>query len=183
MNALQPFEFDEGMFDLVNIRFATGFVPRAQWVTFLQHCVHVLRPGGILRVTEAEGSGMTNSPAIEKMLFWITQRLYKRGYGFSHDGSHFGVLPMLGLLLQEVGCVNMQFKPHMLDFSMGTAWHGSQRQNYMVMGALVKAAFLQEGITTEEEFDQTYEQLLDEMQLPSFRGLGCLLTVWGESSF
>jgi len=54
MNALEPFKFTEETFDLVNIRAATGFVPRAQWPTLLQNCFRVLRPGGTLRLTEAE---------------------------------------------------------------------------------------------------------------------------------
>jgi ubiquinone/menaquinone biosynthesis C-methylase UbiE len=180
MNALEPLNFAEGMFDLVNARAAMGFVPRAQWPTFLGHCFRVLRPGGILRLTEAEVVGLTNSPACEKMMSWTTKRLHAKKYGFSHDGSHIGILPMLGLLLQEAGCVNIQFKPHMLDFSTGTDLHESQYQNYMVWPMLAKKAFINEGIAAEEEFDQIYQQMLEDMQLPRFRGLNSMLTVWGE---
>jgi SAM-dependent methyltransferase len=180
MNALQPLDFAEGTFDLVNVRFANGFVPRAQWAAFLQHCFYVLRPGGILRLTEAELVGLTNSPACEKILSWGAQRLHAKGYGFSHNGSHYGIVYMLDLLLQEVGCVNIQFKPHMLDYSTGAALHDSQYQNYMVGFALVKSAFIHDGIATEEEFDQNYNLMLKEMQSPHFRGLWSLLTVWGE---
>jgi ubiquinone/menaquinone biosynthesis C-methylase UbiE len=70
MNALEPSHFAEETFDLVNVRFATAFVPRAQWTTFLQNCLSVLRPGGILRITEVEMAGLTNSPAVEKMHSW-----------------------------------------------------------------------------------------------------------------
>jgi ubiquinone/menaquinone biosynthesis C-methylase UbiE len=180
MNALEPLNFAEGTFDLVNVRLATGFVPRAQWPTFLQHCFHVLRPGGILRLTEADTTGLTNSLVCEKMTSWVTQMLHTKGYGFSPNGSHFGVMPMLGLLLQDVGCVNIQLKPHMLDFSTGTALHNSQYQNYMVAFALLKPGLIHAGLTTEEEFDQTYQLMLDDMQQPRFRGLNSVLTVWGE---
>jgi ubiquinone/menaquinone biosynthesis C-methylase UbiE len=180
MNALEPFNFAEGMFDLVNIRAATGFVLRAQWTIFLHHCFRVLRPGGILRLTEAELVGFTNSPACEKINSWSALMLHTKGYGFSHDGSHIGILPMLGLLLQEAGCVNIGFKPHMLDFSIGTDLYNSQYQNYMVGVALVKPMFIRTGISTEEEFDQMYKLLLEELQQPHFRGLWNWLTIWGE---
>ena len=181
MDALQPLDFSEGTFDLVNVRFASGYVLRAHWATFLQRCVQVLRPGGILRLTEPELAGLTNSPACEQMNAWVTQMVHRKGYGFSHDGSHFGVLPMLGLLLQEAGCTNIQTKPHMLDFSTGTALHKSQYQNYMVWYALLKPELIRMGITTEEGFDQTYNSMLEEMQLPRFRALWSMLTVWGKT--
>jgi SAM-dependent methyltransferase len=180
MDALQPLKFATGTFDLVNVRFATAFVPRDQWNTLLQNCLQVLRPGGILRVTEGEIVGLTTSPSVEKVNSWAAQMLKARGYGFSPDGSHIGILPMLGLLLQEAGCVNIQFMPHMLDFSTGTAGHSSQYQNYMVWPLLIKSVFIRESITTEEEFDHTYKLMLEEIQLPHFRGLWSLLTVWGE---
>src|SRR5215472_4079356 len=50
MNALEPLKFAEGTFDLVNARFAAGYILRAQWPTFLQGCFRVLRPGGTLRL-------------------------------------------------------------------------------------------------------------------------------------
>jgi hypothetical protein len=106
--------------------------------------------------------------------------LHTKGYGFSPDGSHYGSLPMLGLLLREAGCMNMGVKPHMLDFSTGTALHDSQYQNYMVWSVLLKSAFVRNGLTTEEEFDQTYNLMLEEMQALHFRGLCSMLTVWGE---
>jgi ubiquinone/menaquinone biosynthesis C-methylase UbiE len=180
MNALEPFDFAEGTFDLVNVRAAVSWVLRKQWPTFLQHCFSVLRPGGILRLTEAETVGLSNSATYEKMGSLGADMLYRRGYGFSPDGSHLGILPMLGLLLQEVGCVNIQFKPHILDYSTGTALHESQYQNFMVGSVVVKPVILREGKTTEEEYDALYKQVLEDLQLPNFRGLWSFLTVWGE---
>ena len=182
MNALQPLQFAEGTFDLVNVRGATGFVPRAQWPTFLLHCFRVLRPGGILRVTEAEMVGLTNSLMHERMVSWVSLALHNKGYGFSPDGSHLGILPILGLLLQEVGCVNIQSMPHMLDFSYGKALHQSQYQNYMVWVALLKPVVIGQIRITEEEFDETYQKMLEDMQLPQFRGLWSMLSVWGEKT-
>jgi SAM-dependent methyltransferase len=182
MDALRPLHFVEGMFDLVNVRAAVSFIPSVQWMTFLQYCLRVLRPGGILRVTEAEIVNLTNGEAVEKIHSWAVQVLHIKGYGFSVDGSHLGITTILGDLMKEVGCQNIQSKSHLLDFSAGTALHDSQYQNYMVWTLLSKAVLLHERITTEEDFDQVYQQMLAEMQMPQFRGLWSLLTVWGEKT-
>jgi SAM-dependent methyltransferase len=147
MDALQPLPFEE-TFDLVNVRFAHAFVPQGQWRLFLQNCIRVLRPGGVLRVTDDEIT-VTSSPACEKMHFWKSQWLLSRGYG------HLGTSPVLGPLLREVGCVHIQFMPHVLDFSTGTALHESQYQNALVWPMLNKSFLIDAGMTTEEEFDQT----------------------------
>jgi hypothetical protein len=98
---------------------------------------------------------VTRSPACEKMQFWKSQWLLSSGYG------HLGTSPALGHLLREVGCVNVQFMPHVLDFSTGTALHESQYQNYMVWPILNKSFLIDADMTTEEEFDQTYHQMLE----------------------
>ena len=36
------------------------------------------------------------------------------------------------------------------------------------------------GIATEEEFEQVYMRMDEELQMPRFRGLGSMLTAWGE---
>src|SRR5262249_49534182 len=138
MNALEPLDEAGGPFDLVNIRTAVGYVLRAQWASFLQGCLGVLRPGGILRLTEVELVGLTNSPACEQMWSWTAQMLHRKGYGFSHDGSHIGMLPVQGLLLQESGCVNISSQPHMQDLSAGTASHADQYQSYQITFSLAK---------------------------------------------
>jgi hypothetical protein len=180
MNALEPLDEAGGPFDLVNIRTAVGYVLRTQWPSFLQHCLDILRPGGILRLTETEAGGLTNSPAYTQMYSWITQVLQRKGYGFSHDGNHMGMLPMQGLLLQERGCVNIGSRAHMLDYSAGTALHASQYQNFQLSFSAMKPLCIGEGLATEEVYDQTCQRTFEEVQWPHFRGLWSVLTVWGE---
>lgn len=178
-DALQSLE-SLGTFDLVNVRLAMTFVPRAYWPTFLGHCLDILRPGGILRITEGEAVPLTNSLACEKMNAWAAQMLYERGYGFSSPSHHLGILPWLDPLLQDVGvgCVHTGRMPHLLDFSYDTILHDSQYQNHMVWTLLMQSQLLDDGITTEEEFTQTYQRMLEEIQRPLFRGIWNLLTLW-----
>jgi SAM-dependent methyltransferase len=54
MDMTQPFDFPAESFDLVNARLASALLPPTQWPLYLAECLRVLRPGGILRLTEVE---------------------------------------------------------------------------------------------------------------------------------
>ncbi len=65
------------------------------WPHLLQECVRITRPGGSIRLTEAEYS-LSNSPAFERIGALCTQALKIAGQSFSPDGRHIGITPMLG---------------------------------------------------------------------------------------
>src|SRR5690348_2053759 len=68
MNAQsQPFAFPDQSFDLINARLIIGFMQTTFWPYFLKECQRILRPGGILRLTECEGGivGITTSVGCE----------------------------------------------------------------------------------------------------------------------
>ncbi len=67
MDALQPLEFPDNSFDIVNARLMFDFMPRLAWGEVLQEFVRVTRPGGIIRLTECDELGVTNSCALEKL--------------------------------------------------------------------------------------------------------------------
>jgi hypothetical protein len=50
----------------------------------------------------------------------------------------------------------------------------------MVAFKLIQPFLVQTGVTTQEQVDQLYEQMLLEMRSPDFCGLAYLLTVWGK---
>src|SRR5712692_7787422 len=62
MNALEPLPFDDNSFDLVNARFIVGFVARNAWLLLLKECLRILRPGGLIRLTEGD-LGTSTSPS------------------------------------------------------------------------------------------------------------------------
>jgi ubiquinone/menaquinone biosynthesis C-methylase UbiE len=63
LNALQPLAFPDHPFDLVNARSLVGFMPDKAWPVLLQECTRVTRPGGVIRMTEFDEPGTTNSAA------------------------------------------------------------------------------------------------------------------------
>lgn len=178
MDVTKQLDFPEGSFDLVNARFL-GFLPPAAWPRLIQECVRIIRPGGVIRLTESEW-GFTNSPAYEKLYALFANGMKAAGQRFSPERPMLGITPMLGGFLRNAGFLNIQQKAHVIDFSIGTEEYEAFRQNWRVAFKLLEPFCVKMGVTTEEEFDQLYERLELEMLLDNFRGIMFLLTAWGE---
>jgi len=179
MNALKPLDFPNASFDLVNARFIQGFMPSHAWPALLQECLRVCRPGGIIRLTETEAA-ITNSPASEKIAGMFTLALKKAGRSLSPEGRHLGIVTMLERFLRDAGCENIQSKAHVLSYSAGMEAHSGWYQNSMVGAQLLKPFLIKMQVTTQEEFDQLYEQMLRELEAEWFCGIEFFLTAWGK---
>jgi hypothetical protein len=145
----------------------------------MQEFRRITRPGGFIRLTESEWWYFTNSPALENLNALIIRALKLQG-SFSQTGRFTGILPMLASLLRDAGCVSIQYVPHAIDFSAGTVAHAGFRRDASVVFKLFQPFILRMGVTTQEEVDQLYEQMLLEMLQENFRGLMLPLTAWGE---
>jgi SAM-dependent methyltransferase len=179
MNVLKPLDFPDHSLDLINGRFLASFVPPASWKGLLQECMRLLRPGGIIRLTEAE-PGITNSPACEKLNWLALQALQKAGQSFSPDGRHLGITPMLGPLLRKAGYRNVQNITHALDYSAGTEPQDSLSFDYQLGLKKALPFLLKHGVTTEEEFDELLQKAKAEMYSEEFCAIQFFVTTWGE---
>lgn len=180
MDVLQPLDFPDNSFDLINSRFIFAFMPPTAWSKLIDECARIARPGGIIRLTETEWN-LTNSLAYETLHGMTTKALKLAGRSFSPDGRNVGITPMLGSFLQQAQCRNIQQAAYVIDFSAGTAAHNSLYQNLMAFFKLVEPFLLNMGVTTSEEFDKLYHRMLDELALDSFRAISFILSVWGET--
>ncbi|HEU5227701.1 MAG TPA: class I SAM-dependent methyltransferase [Ktedonobacteraceae bacterium] len=179
MDVLQPFDFPDDTFDLVNVRLIFGFMPPAAWPKFLLECMRVTRPGGIIRLTDCE-NGLSNSLACEQLGRLSAAALKKAGQSFSPDGYHLSITPMLGRLLSDAGGKNIQRMSHCCDYSAGMEAHIEVFQDVMVGYKLAQPFLLRMGVATQQELDRLYQVAIDEMQASNFCGLFFYLTVWGE---
>jgi ubiquinone/menaquinone biosynthesis C-methylase UbiE len=58
MDVQAPFDvFSDNSFDLVNARTMAGFMKKGSWSQVVGECARVLRPGGVLRLTEVDHWG------------------------------------------------------------------------------------------------------------------------------
>jgi precorrin-6B methylase 2 len=179
MDASKPLDFPDNSFDLVNGRLLAAFMPKAAWPKLIQEGIRIIHPGGVIRLTECEMC-ITNSLAFETLNGMSTSALQLAGQSFSPDGRHLGITPMLGRFLRDGGCINIQKKAHVIDFSAGTDAHSTQYQNTMVFFKLLQPFLIKMGIATQEKVEELYQQTLIEMMSDDFCGVWFYLSVWGE---
>src|SRR5581483_11951284 len=180
MDARQRLGFADQSFDLVNIRTATGNISRHTWPLLLKECARITRPAGVVRVTEADRFELTNSEPFEKYALYITRLFAKMEYGFAVDPYTFGMSPMLGKVLRDVGYRDIQMKSYALDFSYGTALYSSQLQNVVTGFQLSQPRLIAQGIAPQEELERLYESVVHDMTSPTFCGILYLFTFWGN---
>lgn len=181
MDIQKPLDFPDGSFDLVNARFI-NFLPAAAWSPLMQEFGRITRPGGVIRLTESEWWYFTNSPAMENLNAMIIRALKLQGESFSQSGRFTGVLPMLGRFLLDAGCVNVNYRSHVIDYSYGTEAYEGFRHDAAIVFKLFQPFIVRMGVATQEEVTQLYEQMQLEMAKDDFRGLMLPLTAWGEKS-
>ncbi len=177
-NILQPLDFPDASFDLINARFIL-FIPRAHWPVLLRECFRLLRPGGTIRLVDAEMS-MTTSLAFQQLATTWTQVLKADGQGFSTDGASIGMTPVLGKMLRDAGYKHVQTKADAIEWSYGTENYQAFYHDYMLVWKLGQPLLIRRNAATQEELDHLYNQMLQEMQAEDFCALLVLLRAWGE---
>jgi ubiquinone/menaquinone biosynthesis C-methylase UbiE len=177
MDALKPLNFPDNSFDLVNGRLLNGTLTQMDWLVLLRECQRILRPGGIVCLTEADW-GVTNGPISERLSTLFTQAMYLARHGISPCA--FGTTVMLQPFLRKTGYQNIQAQSHFLEYSAGTDAHHSAYQDMMAIFQLVQPFLISMKVTTQEELDLLYQQLPAEMLANDFCGMWFFLRAWGE---
>lgn len=178
-DARKPLDFPAASFDLVNCNYLYTFMEPRAWPAFLQECKRVLRPGGVVKITELE-YGITSSPPVEELYRTWARTMKLAGRSFSCDGEHHGTTAMLRPLLRDAGYDPIGHKAYALDCSSGSRFH---------------QAFLEEAITISKHMQpfvrrvageqalHRQQELIEEskaaMHAPDFCGIVYLLTAWG----
>ncbi len=181
MDATKPLDFPDNTFDLINGRILTGFLSTHQWSALLEECARITRPGGILRLTEAEW-GFTNSAAFDKLMGLSNLAMQRGDHSFSPHGRVIGTASVLRLLLRRAGYQDTEYRAHAVDYSAGTVLHESNVQNMLIVHRLFQPFLVQMQATTQEESQILYEQMEKDMQSEDFCAIDYFLTVWGHKS-
>ncbi len=177
-NAVDPLDFPDASFDLVNARQIEGVIPTASWPALLAEMFRISRPGGIIRLTGNEW-GVTNSLAYETLQAWVIQGYIN--FALNHAPErNYGITTMLSRYLRDVGCVNVQERPTFMDISAGAEQHQGAYNMWMLAVELIEPFFLSAGVTTKEMHAQVKRQLSLEMAQDSFRGIIYTVTAWGQ---
>lgn len=182
MDIHQPLDFPDNFFDFVNARLLSGSMTKGTWPLLIQECRRILRPGGIICLTEDEW-GITNSSAFQQLGTLLTQAMYLDGRTFSADGHQFAITPMLRPLLRKAGFIDIQSKANYMDHSVGTELWEPFYRDLLVVYKLVQPFIIAKGIATQEKLNLLYEQLPVEMQSENFCALWFVLSAWGKKHY
>ncbi len=178
----------DATFDLVNARLMQGFLKTHEWLPLVKECWRVLRPGGVLRLTETEGQ-FTNSVANEQHQRLFTRALHAAGMSFSKSGESFGMTFMLRSLLHEAGFRSIQEQAHVVNTSYGSPAYQNTFDNAtaampLLLPFIVRTLTAGQAPEEAEQFQREAEQIAlratQEMQDPGFRGVWLLLSAIGE---
>lgn len=181
MNVLEPLTFPDNSFDLINARLIFGFMPPGAWPRLMQECLRLLRPGGIIQLTESE-MPITNSASFERLASKSSQAMVAARKSFSSDGRHNGITAMLCPFLRRAGFQHVQLRAFDIDYSAGTDIHEAILENWMIAYKLLKPFLVGTRAFTAEEYDRLYNSMLAEMLLDTFRAIWYFVTAWGEKA-
>ena len=170
MNVLEPLQFSDNTFDFVNIRFISAFMPVTAWPVLVQECLRILKPGGILHLTDFE-LPLSNSPSFERLMALANLSFHLSHLSFSPDGRNVGITYMLGKFLRDAHFVDVRHRAYAIEFSKGTEDHTEMYQNWMVASKLVQPYMVKLGLGTQEELERLYQQMLTEMTADDFCAL------------
>jgi ubiquinone/menaquinone biosynthesis C-methylase UbiE len=179
MDITHPFELPDHSFDLVNARFLIGVLKRKVWPSFLEECHRVLRPGGLLRLTEAAEFGQTTSEAVNHLLELSRQAMYQLEYGFAPTHS-LNMLPMLLSYFKQKEYQHTKVHAAGLDYSAATEGWSDMHHNIDLIALQMKPILIKLGLINEELFDTLYQQAMIAMQLSSFCGIVHITTIIGQ---
>ncbi len=177
MNALEPLQFDDNSFDLVNARFIVGFVARNAWLPLLKECLRVLRPGGLIRLTEGD-LGTSTSTSYDELGMMIPTLLKVSGLSFSPDGRSVGIIPVLPRLLREAGFKELGKMAHVIVNAPGEPGSSMWIEDFKVTTQTLLPVLVKLQITTLEKFNQLYEQAMLDTLSPEFSALLYFVTLW-----
>ncbi len=179
-NAIDPLGFPDASFDLVNVRQLEAVIPAAAWPGLLKEMVRVARPGGIIRITSVEWGGVTNSAAYQMLRMLMIRGTQRTGLSLIPDERMCGATVLLSRYLRDAGCVNIQERPSIMDFSAGEEYCQAMTHQFLIVSEVVEPFLLGTKVTTKPELERLRHQFSIEMLEDSFRGILYMLTAWGE---
>ncbi len=177
MDALRMLEFPNNYFDLVNLRLGLSFLRKWDWPKLLSEFQRVTRPGGIVRITEAEIVLPNNSPALTQLQEMLRCAFDRAGHFFEPETN--GLSAHLAPLLTQHGIQQVQTKDLGLEYRAGTP-QGEAYYEDMKRAFRTIRPFTQKWGCISQDYEAIYQQALKEMKQSDFHVTLRMLTAWGH---
>ncbi len=175
-DVLRGLSFPAEYFDLVNQRFGMSWVRKWDWAELLPQYQRVCKPGGVIRITESS-TARTNSPALARLMELSMQAFYQAGHFFTADPH--GMIDHLAGLMQKHGIDQVQTKIYNIEFHKIPQARKAIEEDYR-HALRTMAPFLRKWVKFSDDYDELYQQMLQEMQHPDFEVTQTILTAWGK---
>lgn len=177
MDALTMIHFPDNYFDLVNQRLGVSFVRSWDWLHLLTEFSRVTRRKGIIRLTENEFIIESNSPSLRQLNMLTLKAFSKAGHTFAETSE--GITGELARLLQQAGLKDVQMKRYVMSYRAGTptvqAFHDNAKQFYHAL-----MPFLQKWGQLPSDYNDIYQQALNDILKPDFAANWGSVTAWGH---
>lgn len=108
MDALQPLDFPDASFDLVNLGLGSSFVRTWEWPPLLREIRRITRPKGVIRLVEMEPISQSKSTALVQFGQLVAHSFFLSGHFF--DSEVTGLTAHLEGLLRDQRYQHIQTK-------------------------------------------------------------------------
>lgn len=180
-NILKPLDFPERTFDFINARLLQGVLLVSQWVPLVKECHRLLKPGGIMRMTELSTIATAGCPHTHHLNELLATAFWRAKKTFSE--KEYAVTPMLGYFLEQAEFQVIQKKSDIIDVSASSAIYPFWIQGLYPTLQLIKPFIRTYNPTlTEEELDDLCEASYQEQCAPDFRSHWYFTSVIGEKA-
>ncbi|HEY0754238.1 MAG TPA: methyltransferase domain-containing protein [Ktedonobacteraceae bacterium] len=177
MDALGQFDFPNETFDLANLRFAASFLRAWEWPQVLREFKRVLRPAGVIRLTEADWPEQSSSQAL-LILFNLLANAFREAGAYVCPRAN-GIGNQLADLLRQSGFQEIQAVFYQSEIHAETATGELFKEN---MQALFRTAapFIRKWTRVPDDYESLYRQMLREMQRADFVVTAQTMTIYGS---
>jgi ubiquinone/menaquinone biosynthesis C-methylase UbiE len=174
-----PFACADSSFDLISAQFLSKVLYKDSWPQLLRECWRLLRPGGLVRLTDYE-VGESNSPAHEELWTLFLQAMRRTGRSFSPTDRHLGLLCELEPLVFQAGFRETHSLAHVINYSSGAPLHEEWKKDFLMLARGVQSFLIDAGVCTFQHLQDLYARQQIELGLRNFHAVLPMLTVWGK---
>ncbi len=179
MDGRAPLPFPANSFDLITGRQLVSLLDQEHWPKLLAECQRLLRPGGLLWLTELE-TWQTNSQAGQHLWNYLCIALRMQERTFALGPAGLGIAPLLSRLLRQAGLEQRGEQAFCINASAGEPLCPLACRQAQIAFHLLKPYLVQSGLLTEAEFETLHQQMTIDMYGENFVSLAFGLTASGS---
>lgn len=180
MDALRMLEFPDGFFDLVNMRLGGSWLRTWDWPKLLGEISRILRPKGIVRITEQEIMHERSSQAATRINEMVLNAFYRAGHLF--EATSTGLTERLPSLLARYEFTQVQSRAHALTYRAGAPETQMYNED-MIAASRTLRPFLEKWGCLSPDYEELCQQLVEETQSPAFYSVWHFQTIWGVKPY